>query len=86
MKRITFLISAMMVSLASMAQTYKLGDMSEATFAAGGDSQWSFEKYNYAKGFLVNFGDKLSILVNKYAYINYVYLILFQHFITHKIL
>jgi hypothetical protein len=50
MKRITFLISALVISLTSMAQTYKLSDMTETTFAAGGDSQWSFEKYNYTKG------------------------------------
>ena len=55
MRKITFLISAMVVSLASMAQTYKLGDMTETTFAAGGDSQWSFEKYNYAKGLYSRF-------------------------------
>ena len=55
MKRITFLISTMVISLASMAQTYKLGDMTERTFAAGGDSQWSFEKYNYAKGLYSKF-------------------------------
>jgi hypothetical protein len=38
-----------------MAQTYKLGDMTETTFATGGDSQWSFEKYNYAKGLYSRF-------------------------------
>lgn len=33
-----------------MAQTYKLEDMDETTFQAGGDSQWSFEWLNYADG------------------------------------
>ena len=55
MKRITFLISTMVISLTCMAQTYKLGDMTETTFAAGGDSQWSFEKYNYTKGLYSRF-------------------------------
>lgn len=32
------------------AQTYRLSDMNSETFAAGGDAQWSFEKYTYATG------------------------------------
>lgn len=60
MRKLTLLIGALAMTLASNAQSYKLTDMSEETFAAGGDSQWSFEKYNYGTGTyskLTTYGD-----------------------------
>lgn len=51
MKKLSLLFGTLAIALGSYAQDcYKLTDMTEATFAAGGDSQWSFEKYNYEDG------------------------------------
>ena len=44
-----------MAASAAFAQSYKLTEMSEETFAAGGDEQWSFQKYEYATGQYTNF-------------------------------
>lgn len=44
-KPITFL-AVMLAGMTANAQTWKLTDMSQETFAAGGDAQWSFEKFN----------------------------------------
>lgn len=48
-KPITFL-AAMLAGMAVNAQTWKLTDMSQETFAEGGDAQWSFEKFNLSTG------------------------------------
>lgn len=51
MKKITLIIGVALISVAGMSQTtYKLEEMTQETFAKGGDSQWSFEKYNYTSG------------------------------------
>lgn len=50
MKNIYLLLSALMVPALCDAQTYKLTDMSQEAFAAGGDAQWSFQKYEYGTG------------------------------------
>lgn len=56
MKKITLIISAALFALAGMSQTtYKLEEMTQETFAKGGDSQWSFEKYNFASGIYSKF-------------------------------
>lgn len=49
MKR-NLLLIGLAVSASLSAQNYKLTDMSAETFAAGGDAQWSFEKYAYETG------------------------------------
>ena len=48
-KPITFL-AVMLAGMTANAQTWKLTEMSQETFAAGGDSQWSFEKFNLTTG------------------------------------
>lgn len=50
MKNFYLLLSALMVPALCDAQTYKLTDMSQEAFAAGGDAQWSFQKYEYGTG------------------------------------
>lgn len=48
-KPITFL-AMMLAGMTANAQTWKLTEMSQETFAAGGDAQWSFEKFNQTTG------------------------------------
>lgn len=59
MKKITIFTIMLLTAVMSFAQ-YKLTDMTDATFAAGGDSQWSFEKYTYSTGVyskFIHYGD-----------------------------
>ena len=55
MKKIYSLTLLAMAASAAFAQSYKLTEMSEETFAAGGGEQWSFQKYEYATGQYTNF-------------------------------
>ena len=55
MKKIYLLLTAFFAVTAMSAQTYKLTDMTETTFASGGDTEWSFEKYNYNTGLYSRF-------------------------------
>ncbi|MDR1121862.1 MAG: DUF6383 domain-containing protein [Dysgonamonadaceae bacterium] len=54
MKKNYFLLAFLPILIvsvtASMAQTYRLHDLSDADFEAGGDTYWSFEKYDVATG------------------------------------
>jgi hypothetical protein len=50
MRKTTILAACLMVAAAATAQTYRLTDMTAETFAAGGDAQWSFEKYAFSSG------------------------------------
>ena len=55
MKRFNFLMVLAMTSSIAFAQTYRLTEMTKETFAAGGDEQWSFQKYEYGTGKYTSF-------------------------------
>ena len=55
MKRFNFLMVLAMTSSIAFAQTYRLTEMTKETFAAGGDEQWSFQKYEYGTGTYTSF-------------------------------
>ena len=55
MKKIYFLLACLCMTLAANAQTWKLTEMAEETFAQGGDEQWAFEKYTYETGTYTRF-------------------------------
>lgn len=55
MKRLNFLAVMAFASSMAFAQTYKLTEMTAETFAAGGDAQWSFQKYEYGTGTYTSF-------------------------------
>lgn len=57
MKRILSTAMAALCAVSLTAQSYHLGEMSDATFEAGGDQQWNFEWY-----------DHTTHLYNPYAY------------------
>ena len=44
-----------MAAFTAFAQSYKLTEMSQETFAAGGGDLWSFQKYQYATGQYTDF-------------------------------
>lgn len=50
MKKVTFVLGALFLSLSGQAQTYKLTDVTAEEFAAGGTAQWSFEQYTVTTG------------------------------------
>lgn len=61
MRKFFFITALSCVASMAMAQTYKLTEMSKETFAAGGDAQWSFQKYEYGTGkysTFTTYGDK----------------------------
>ena len=55
MRKIYSLTLLAMVASAAFAQSYKLTEMSQETFAAGGGDLWSFQKYEYATGQYTDF-------------------------------
>ena len=55
MRKIYSLTLLAMAASAAFAQSYKLTEMSQETFAAGGGDLWSFQKYEYATGQYTDF-------------------------------
>lgn len=55
MKRLYALFACLCMAVAANAQTWKLTDMTDETFASGGDARWAFEKYTYDTGAYTQF-------------------------------
>jgi hypothetical protein len=49
-KRFTFFVGSLLFSMAAMAQSYSLSDLSESDFMSGSSTLWSFEKYEFSTG------------------------------------
>lgn len=49
-KRFTFFAGSLLFSMAAMAQSYSLSDLSESEFKSGSSTLWTFEKYDFSTG------------------------------------
>lgn len=55
MKKLYTLVASLALAAAASAQTWQLSQMTDETFAVGGDAQWSFQKYDLETGVFSTF-------------------------------